>query len=225
MFQTSESADRIRELLDRNLQEVFGEEDAERRRAAVEELWAQDAVLYVPPGAVVGRDGISSFAGDLRATHPDFAYSPQGSPQVLQNAGRLAWGSGPPGQAFAYTGWDVIIVREGRIAALYVFLDETSASFAAAASGRKHDGQGAHWTGCFNRASALIANDPVADTQSSIASARSGSSFFLNADVFQVWDNGLDGSIGGVNGDEIKRPALSEGCGFVQREQPNDNPA
>jgi hypothetical protein len=38
MFQTMESADRIRELLDRNLQEVFGEGHAERRRAAIDEL-------------------------------------------------------------------------------------------------------------------------------------------------------------------------------------------
>jgi hypothetical protein len=129
MFQTTESADRIRELLARNLQEVFGENDAVCRRAAVEELWAEDGVLYVPPGAITGHDAISNFAGDLRASHPDFVYSPQLSPQVLQNAGRLAWGSGTPGEAIAYTGSDVIIVRDGLIAALYVFLDETSDEF------------------------------------------------------------------------------------------------
>jgi hypothetical protein len=129
MFQTTESADRIRELLDRNLQEVFGENDAKRRRAAAEELWAENGVLYVPPGAITGRDAISTFAGDLRATHPDFVYAPQGRPQVLQNAGRIAWGSGAPGEAVAYTGWDVIIVRDGLIAALYVFLDEASDEF------------------------------------------------------------------------------------------------
>jgi hypothetical protein len=45
MIQSSETPQRIRELLDRNLQEVFGEGDAERRRAAIDELWAEDAVL------------------------------------------------------------------------------------------------------------------------------------------------------------------------------------
>jgi len=54
MFQTVESADQIRELLDRNLQEVFGEGDSERRRAAIDELWAEDGILYVPPGAITG---------------------------------------------------------------------------------------------------------------------------------------------------------------------------
>ena len=87
---------------------------------------ADDAVLHVPPGMVVGKAAIDRFAGDLRATHPDFAYVPRGDPQVLQNAGRVAWTSGPRGGQPAYAGWDVIIVRDGRIVALYVFLDEGS---------------------------------------------------------------------------------------------------
>src|SRR5262245_61742700 len=38
------NVDRIHELLNRNLQEVFGEEDAARRRAAIEELYTDDCV-------------------------------------------------------------------------------------------------------------------------------------------------------------------------------------
>jgi hypothetical protein len=64
-------------------------------------------------------------AGDLRATHPHFVYTPHGEPQALHNAGRLAWGSGPRGETPDYTGLDVIIVRDGKIAVLYVFLDST----------------------------------------------------------------------------------------------------
>jgi SnoaL-like domain len=115
--------DRTHELLYRNLQEVFGEGDATRRRAAIEELYAEDCVLYVPPGVFVGHDALDKFAGDLRATHPHFVYTPHGKPQTLHNAGRLAWGSGPRGAAPDYTGLDVIIARDGKIAALYVFLD------------------------------------------------------------------------------------------------------
>ena len=116
-------SDRIHELLNRNLQEVFGEGHAARRRAAIEELYADDCVVYAPPGIFVGRDALDKFAGDLRATHPHFAYSPHGEPQALHNAGRLAWGSGPRGEEPDYTGLDVIIVRGDKIAALYVFLD------------------------------------------------------------------------------------------------------
>ena len=116
-------SDRICELLNRNLQEVFGEGDAARRRAAIEELYTDDCVLDVPPGVFVGHDALDKFAGDLRATHPNFVYKPHGAPQALHNAGRLAWGSGPRGEKPDYTGLDVIIVRDDKIAALYVFLD------------------------------------------------------------------------------------------------------
>ncbi len=116
-------SDHIRELLHRNLQEVFGEGNAARRRAAIEELYTEDCVLYVPPGILVGHEAIDKFAGDLRATHPHFVYTPQDDAQALHNAGRLAWGSGPRGEPPNYTGLDVVIVRDGKITVLYVFLD------------------------------------------------------------------------------------------------------
>jgi SnoaL-like domain len=108
-------SDKIHELLNRNLQEVFGEGDAARRRAAIEELYTDDCVLYVPPGVFVGRDALDKFAGDMRATHPHFAYTPHGEPQALHNAGRLAWGSGPRGEKPDYTGLDVIIAGVVRV--------------------------------------------------------------------------------------------------------------
>jgi hypothetical protein len=114
---------RITELLYRNLQDVFGEGDAARRRAAIENFYTEDCVLYVPPGVFVGHDALDKFAGDLRATHPDFAYTPHGEAQALHNAGILAWGSGRKGEAPDYAGLDVVIVRDGKIAALYVFLN------------------------------------------------------------------------------------------------------
>jgi len=114
--------ERIHELLRRNLQEVFGEGDPTRRRAAIKELYTDDCVLDAPPGVFVGHDALDKFAGDLRATHPHFAYTPRGEPQALHSAGRLAWGSGPRGEKPHHTGADVIVVRGDKIAALYVFL-------------------------------------------------------------------------------------------------------
>jgi SnoaL-like domain len=113
--------ERIIELLYRNLQEVFGEGDAARRHAAIDEFYTDDCVLYAPPGVFVGRDALDKFAGDLRTTHSHFAYTPHGEAQALHNGGILAWGSGPRGKPPDYTGLDVIIVRDGRTAALYVF--------------------------------------------------------------------------------------------------------
>ncbi|HEY1862478.1 MAG TPA: nuclear transport factor 2 family protein [Roseiarcus sp.] len=118
-------SDRIHHLLTRNLQDVFGEGDASRRRASIEDLYTSDCTVYAPPGVLLGHDALDKFAGGLRATHPDFVYTPHGQPQALHNAGRLAWGSGPRGGKPDYTGLDVIIVRDDKIAALYIFLDST----------------------------------------------------------------------------------------------------
>jgi hypothetical protein len=107
--------DRIHELLHRNLQEVFGESNAVRRGAAIEDLYTEDCVLYAPPGVFVGPEALDKFAGDLRATHPHFVYTPRGEAQALHNAGRLAWGSGVRGEPPNYTGlWSSSAMERSR---------------------------------------------------------------------------------------------------------------
>jgi hypothetical protein len=69
--------DRIHELLHRNLQEVFGESNAVRRRAAIEDLYTEDCVLYAPPGVFVGPEALVRFAGDLRARPTPTSFTPR----------------------------------------------------------------------------------------------------------------------------------------------------
>ena len=115
----------ISTLLTRNLQEVFGENDSARRRAAIDELWTEDGVFYDPKtGVHRGRDEIYRIAGAIRATHPDFQYQPIAKPEELRNGGRVKWVAGLPGQAPAYAGTDFLIARDGRIAAVYLFFDK-----------------------------------------------------------------------------------------------------
>src|SRR5271156_3193405 len=115
----------ISTLLIRNLQDVFGENDPERRRAAIDEIYTEDVVFYDPSKNVYrGGDEIDRIAGAIRAKHPDFRYQPIAEPEEVGNGGRIQWVSGRPGEAPAYAGTDFIIVRDGRIAALYVFFDK-----------------------------------------------------------------------------------------------------
>jgi hypothetical protein len=115
----------ISTLLTRNLQDVFGENDAARRRAAIDEIWADDGVFYDPnSGAHRGRDEIDRIAGVVKATHPDFRYQLIAEPEELGNAGRVPWVSGRPGEAPAYAGTDFLIARDGQISAVYLFFDK-----------------------------------------------------------------------------------------------------
>ena len=111
-------------LLIRNL-DVFGENDPVRRRAAIGEIFNEDAVFYDPnSGAHQGHDQIDRIAGALKATHPDFRYQPISAPEELGDGGRVRWVSGVPGKPPAYAGTDFIIARDGRIAVVYLFFDE-----------------------------------------------------------------------------------------------------
>jgi len=53
----------ISTLLTRNLQDVFGESDPARRRAAIDEIFTEDCVFYEPKGVYRGRDEINRVAG------------------------------------------------------------------------------------------------------------------------------------------------------------------
>ena len=114
----------ISTLLTRNLHDVFGENDPARRRAVIDEIFTEDCVFYEPRGIYRGRDEIDRVAGALRAAHPDFRYQPIAEPEALGNGGRIQWVSGRPSETPAYAGTDFIIVRDGRIAAVYLFFDK-----------------------------------------------------------------------------------------------------
>jgi len=114
----------ISTLLIRNLHDVFGEIDPARRRAVIDEIFAEDCVFYDPKGGVYrGRDEIDRIAGAVKATHPDFCYQPIAPPEELGDGGRVRWVEGRPGDAPVIAGTDFIVVRDGRIAAVYLFFD------------------------------------------------------------------------------------------------------
>lgn len=82
-------------------------------------------MFYEPNGGVYrGRDEIERVASAIRATHTDFRYQPIAEPEELDNAGRIRWVEGRPGEAPSVAGTDFIIVRDGRIAAVYLFFDK-----------------------------------------------------------------------------------------------------
>ncbi len=114
----------IATLLERNLREIFGEgADALRRKVAAEILH-DDAVFVEPHGIHRGRDEIARIAGVIRSMHPTFEYTTITDAEVLHDqAGRVKWVAGEPGEPPVYAGTDFVIARDGKIAAIYLFFD------------------------------------------------------------------------------------------------------
>jgi hypothetical protein len=113
----------IERLLKRNLHEVFGERDGERRRAAIVELYTDDCIFSDHFGHNIGRAALDAAVASLQAKLPTYVIADLGPGQSLTDSGRLLWRFGPPEEPARLTGVDFILVRGNRIAALYVFLD------------------------------------------------------------------------------------------------------
>lgn len=113
-------------LMQAHLTRVFGERDPGRRLEALRELYCEDATLFEPHAAVTGHEGISNAVDALQAgMPPDFVFTASGVTVGHHGLARLQWRVGPPGGPAAATGTDVARVENGRIQALYVFIDPT----------------------------------------------------------------------------------------------------
>ncbi len=115
-------------LMQANAARVFSERDPAHRLTAIRELYASDAVLTDPEGVFEGEAATSGTVTDLLSKlPPTFAFTPRGPAVGHHGVGRLRWKAAPPDGPPAVTGLDVAHVKDGRIQALYVFLDPAPA--------------------------------------------------------------------------------------------------
>ena len=116
----------IETLIKRNLHEVFGEPDGNKRREAIAQLWTEDCVFIDHGGKSHGRDELDRTVAALQQRFPSNVFRELRPVDLLPESGRLAWSYGPPGQE-PIKGVDVVLVREGRISVMLTFLDEVPA--------------------------------------------------------------------------------------------------
>lgn len=111
-------------VLQANLERVFSERDAGRRREAIQELYASDAVLYEQEAQYAGRQAIEDAVTKLLASLPPGLVFAVTAP-AMQNhdIGKLLWKGQLPDGTTIVTGTDVARIVGGRIHGLYVFID------------------------------------------------------------------------------------------------------
>lgn len=111
------------ELMRLNFDGIFIELDAAKREAMIRDAYNEDCVWVHPGGRMVGVDAINAAATEIRKHFAAYRYTVIGEIQEMQNVGICRWGSGLPGEAFHYTGTDVLEERDGRVAVFYTFID------------------------------------------------------------------------------------------------------
>jgi hypothetical protein len=111
-------------IMENNLDRVWNERDPAARRRAIEELYTELATLNHVEDQVSGFDAIDQSVAITQKVLPaNFVFTKLGPVIINNGIGRLVWGAGPAGQSPVATGMDIVQFREGRIGALYVFLD------------------------------------------------------------------------------------------------------
>ena len=117
--------------MERNVSEVFGERDPARRERAIAELYAEDCALYDAEGQSIGQSAMSDRVGRiLDESPPGFAFSLVGRAEVIHDLGRLRWQTGPAGAPPVLIGMDIAVFANGKIRALYTFIETPVAAAA-----------------------------------------------------------------------------------------------
>lgn len=111
-------------VLRANLERIFNEGDATRRRQAVLELYADDAVLHEQQASFVGAEAINGAIAHLLGTLPaNLVFGLVGPVMQNHDMAKLLWRGQLPDGTVIVTGTDIAQVEEGRIRSLHVFVD------------------------------------------------------------------------------------------------------
>ena len=119
----TESVRTAEELLERMLEGVFNEPDAQRREAVIAEVFTDGVVFVDDERTVTGRAELAATVTGLLAQGPGLVFTPAGPFRGVGDLGMRPWRLGPPGGEPVVGGLDVAQVVDGRIARLWTLLD------------------------------------------------------------------------------------------------------
>lgn len=111
-------------LMEDNLAHVWSERDASKRLKSIQAIYTSNCDLYHVGHQLSGHEAINESVNIILANMPvKFAFFKLKPVVINNNIGRLIWGMGPNIQSITATGMDVAVFEDGKIKALYVFLD------------------------------------------------------------------------------------------------------
>ena len=109
--------------------DTWNETDPSARRAAVDQLFTEDARYVDPMAAADGHEAIASMIGAVQQQFPDFRFRLAGPVDGHHDQARFGWELGPEGSPAPIVGFDVAVSdASGRIQAVLGFLDKVPAT-------------------------------------------------------------------------------------------------
>jgi hypothetical protein len=86
----------------------------------------KDGVFIDPGGVHEGVEKINAIVELLFTQFEGYVFSVRGPGQSMHGVGRLPWSYGPPDDPKRLTGTDLGVTKDGKLTALYVFIDPPS---------------------------------------------------------------------------------------------------
>jgi hypothetical protein len=94
--------------------------------AAIADLWDEDGIFIDPLGPHRGHKKLNAAVAAFQHQFPGSVFRVTSPVQENFGVGRCSWECGPPGGAAIEKGIDVGRMKDGKLVALYVFVDGIS---------------------------------------------------------------------------------------------------
>jgi len=112
-------------LLTRNVLEVFNERDSQKRLALMKALYREDGVFHESNDAsFVGIEVINARVTEVLETiAPELLFRATAPEERNNDVARVSWTLSAAGGPIVLSGMDIGLLKDGKIAALYMFVD------------------------------------------------------------------------------------------------------
>lgn len=115
-------SDSVETLMLANLLEVFNQRNAVARRAAIERTYAEDVRWVDSEGETTGRAALDAKCVALQSNLGDLQFAAVEPVHELAGFGHLGWRLVDRNGSPQGSGFDVALIRDGRIAELFTVL-------------------------------------------------------------------------------------------------------
>jgi hypothetical protein len=113
---------KIKTLVTKHM-ETLSEQNAAKREAAIREIYATDVAVIEPFFVTTGHTKLSGVIEKLHQDNPGYTFQAAKPIDTHNNVARLSWQFGPPAKPDAISGQDFLLLQDGKIQTLYVFIN------------------------------------------------------------------------------------------------------
>ncbi|MVN75673.1 hypothetical protein GO988_04970 [Hymenobacter sp. HMF4947] len=117
------TTEEITALLTRHIS-ILNNLDKTARTPAIAEVYADDLIFIDPHQETTGSEHFDAFLQGLHQKFPGAVFQLAQPMDIHHQIARINWNFGPPANPTAVTGQDTVVLADGKIQALYVFLNQ-----------------------------------------------------------------------------------------------------